>query len=198
MTALNRPNSTGYQMVRIPFDTSDRYRYFTVEYRVNQDWDAGFANDIVLIHEVKERNNSNYRSYLLRDHSGARAPKQSINRDGVQIDVLSTDPANQRASVRIRSNRVDRCLQGYVWREARPTDKVCVVPARRSEVRTENQLASSRRQPGGGAYGPDTCKQGYVWREAYTSDHVCVSPASRNKARQENESASDRLVKKGA
>ena len=198
VTALNRPNGSGYQLIRIPFDPNDRYRYFTVEYRVNQDWDAGFPGDIVLLHEVKERSGGNYVSYLLRDHSAARSPKQSINRDGVQIDVVSTDAANNRATVRIRSNRVDRCLQGYVWREANPTDKVCVVPPRRSEVRTENQQAASRRQPGGGPYGPDTCKQGSVWREAFTGDHVCVPVASRTKARQENESASDRLAKKGA
>jgi hypothetical protein len=198
LTALNRPNGTGYQMVRIPFDTNDRYRYFTVEYRVNEDWDAGFSSDAVLIHEVKEQSDGSYRSYLLRNHTGARAPRQSINREGVQIDVLSKDRANDRATVRIRSSRVDRCLQGYVWREAHANDKVCVTALRRAAVRNENQLAGSRRQPGGGAYGPDTCKQGYVWREAYSNDHVCVPPASRSTARQENLLANERRLASAA
>lgn len=195
LTALNRPTGAGYQLVRIPFDVNDPFHYFTVEYRLADAWDAGLPSDIVLIHEIKERSSGKYFSFLLRDHSGARAPRQSIDRDGVRIDVVSTDPAHGRASVRVRSSvAADRCVQGYVWREARPADHVCVTAARRSEVRQENQQAPGRRAPGGGVYGPDTCRQGFVWREAYDGDHACVEPNRREKARRENRMAFERRL----
>jgi hypothetical protein len=80
----------------------------------------------------------------------------------------------------------DTCLWGYVWREARPSDHVCVTPATRSQTWTDNALAPSRRSPTGGTWGPDTCLAGYVWRDAYPGDHVCVPPATRTQAAADN------------
>jgi len=80
----------------------------------------------------------------------------------------------------------NRCEAGFVWREANPSDKVCVTPAIRAQTQEENRLAASRRSPNGGPYGPDTCLQGYVWREAYQGDVVCVPPSSRDQAREDN------------
>src|SRR5205807_3367638 len=70
----------------------------------------------------------------------------------------------------------DTCFPGYVWREASPTDHVCVLPATRAQAAHDNSQAASRVQPGGGPFGPDTCVQGYVWRAAFPGDHVCVTP----------------------
>lgn len=86
----------------------------------------------------------------------------------------------------------DTCRQGYVWREATPTDHVCVTPATRAQTRDDNGQAASRRQPGGGAYGPNTCRQGYVWREALPGDQVCVTPATRTQAARDNAIAANR------
>jgi hypothetical protein len=85
----------------------------------------------------------------------------------------------------------DTCRQGFVWREAIPSDHVCVTPASRALVRQENALAASRRNPTG-AYGSDTCISGFVWREAFSGDHVCVTPARRSAVRQENALAASR------
>src|SRR5262249_20297957 len=60
------------------------------------------------------------------------------------------------------------CASGYVWREARPTDHVCVTPESRSLVSQENSRALQHWMTG--AYGPHTCIQGYVWREAFKGD----------------------------
>ncbi|WP_226874748.1 hypothetical protein [Microbispora sitophila] len=87
----------------------------------------------------------------------------------------------------------DTCKQGYVWRETTPADHVCVTPATRDQVRTDNALAASRRQ-GWGPYGADTCKQGYVWREATPADHVCVTPATRDQTRADNALAASRRL----
>jgi hypothetical protein len=38
----------------------------------------------------------------------------------------------------------DECASGYVWREARPTDHVCVTPASRDLVARENRAARQR------------------------------------------------------
>ena len=94
----------------------------------------------------------------------------------------------------IRAHREGICVSGYVWREARPGDKVCVTPQIRTQTAGENRAAGTNRQPGGGAYGPNTCKQGFVWREAYAGDAVCVVPASRTQAARDNAMAASRVV----
>ena len=78
------------------------------------------------------------------------------------------------------------CKSGYVWREARPNDDVCVTPAQRSEAKAQNANGPNNVQPGGGPYGPTTCRQGYVWREAYSGDVVCDTPTERQEAKDEN------------
>jgi hypothetical protein len=84
----------------------------------------------------------------------------------------------------------DTCASGYVWREARPSDHVCVTPESRSLVAKENSRASQRWTTG--SYGPHTCVQGYVWREAFKGDDVCVTPERRDQVREENRKASSR------
>jgi hypothetical protein len=86
----------------------------------------------------------------------------------------------------------DVCASGYVWREARPADHVCVTPESRALVRQENSRAQQRWTVG--AYGPHTCIQGYVWREAFQGDDVCVTPERRDQVREENRLASSRHV----
>ncbi|MGW0041999.1 CAP domain-containing protein [Rhodococcus sp. NPDC003348] len=86
----------------------------------------------------------------------------------------------------------DTCVQGYVWREARVGDTVCVPPQVRSRTAQENATAADRVQPGGGAYGPNTCKQGFVWREAFNGDVVCVTPDIRSQTWADNAAADSR------
>ena len=78
------------------------------------------------------------------------------------------------------------CAQGFVWREAAPHDRVCVLPRMRSLTRADNAQAGARRNPGGGAFGPDTCRSGFVWREAFNGDRVCVTPQRRAQVAQDN------------
>jgi hypothetical protein len=87
------------------------------------------------------------------------------------------------------------CKSGYVWREAHPTDYVCVTPEIRSQTAYDNRQASNRRSPTGGPYGRDTCKQGYVWRDAFPGDHVCVTPETRSQAADDNAHAEERYVR---
>ncbi|MGK5629472.1 hypothetical protein [Streptomyces sp. URMC 123] len=88
----------------------------------------------------------------------------------------------------------DTCRQGYVWREARASDRVCVTPATRERTRYDNSRAASRRDPGNGGNGPYACRDGYVWREAFPGDLVCVTPATRSQARRDNQAADSRRV----
>ena len=87
----------------------------------------------------------------------------------------------------------DTCIQGYVWREARPNDHVCVKPEIRTAVAEQNQTRKQRWTSG--AYGPQTCIQGYVWREAFSGDKVCVKPDFREQTKQDNKAAPRRVVK---
>jgi hypothetical protein len=99
----------------------------------------------------------------------------------VASGVLVTDAAQAQA-----------CKSGFVWREARQSDLVCVTPESRSRVAQENRTASSRIVPGGGASGPFTCLSGFVWREAFDGDFVCVTPEVRTLVREENQQAASR------
>jgi hypothetical protein len=101
--------------------------------------------------------------------------------------LLASPAAAQNASP-------DTCLQGFVWREAFAGDHVCVDPAVRQRSAADNQLAASRRQPGGGPYGPDTCRAGFVWRETRPQDHVCVTPETRTQAANDNQAAASRVA----
>ena len=58
------------------------------------------------------------------------------------------------------------CKSGYVWRDAKDGDGVCVTPQDRAEAKAQNANAENNRRVGGGNYGPNTCRDGYVWREA--------------------------------
>jgi hypothetical protein len=85
-------------------------------------------------------------------------------------------------------------VQGYVWREARPEDLVCVTLKLRAQTAYDNSQAEMRKEPVGGAYGPDTCISGYVWREAGPGDHVCVTPEMRAQTAYDNSQAAARLA----
>ena len=78
------------------------------------------------------------------------------------------------------------CKSGYVWRDAKDGDGVCVTPAERAEAKAQNANAEGNRRVGGGPYGPNTCRDGYVWREAFAGDVVCVTPYERQKAKDQN------------
>ena len=88
----------------------------------------------------------------------------------------------------------DACIPGFVWREVVPSDHVCVTPAVRAQVVSDNQLAAARRNPLGGSFGPDTCLVGFVWRDAVANDHVCVTGAVRAQAAADNAQAANRRV----
>ena len=87
----------------------------------------------------------------------------------------------------------DTCAQGYVWREAIPSDHVCVTPDVRSRTQQENSAAPGLRDPNG-AYGSNSCKQGYVWRNAFNGDAVCVTPNIRDEVAAENAAASSHVA----
>lgn len=206
LTNLYQPGMGGVRSVRVPFDPSDPFRYYTVELRLKSGWDAGIPASTVLIHEVKRNGSGAPTTYLLRQRSADdHAPPRGLSNDGrdpvqqvvdrahgVTIRVESIDAATATARVSITSAIADRCLRGFVWREVRRSDHVCVTPAVRSRVRADNAAGPSRRQPGGGASGPNTCRRGFVWREAVRGDLVCVVPAQRAQARADNARAHSR------
>ncbi len=194
LAALNHPEVQGSLLVRIPFDPSDLMHYYTVELRSADGWDAGIpGTGSVMLHEVKLNTNDNYyQSYLLRNYTGNRDPLTSWSSNGVTITVNWVHPTAHQASVTITGDIANRCLQGYVWREAFPGDDVCVTVNVRSQAASDNAAAASRRSPNGGPFGPDTCLQGYVWREANSADHVCVTPATRTQTQSDNAAAASR------
>jgi hypothetical protein len=102
--------------------------------------------------------------------------------------VLTTTPSQSSQAIRSATAPIKplvtpsvACRSGFVWRESRPGDVVCVTPASRARVAEENRTSAMRRAPGG-----SNCVTGYVWREAFSGDLVCVPPAARSLAQEEN------------
>jgi hypothetical protein len=85
------------------------------------------------------------------------------------------------------------CVSGYVWRNARDGDAVCVTPATRDAVAQQNANRGANKDTNG-AYGPPSCKQGLVWREAFDGDVVCVTPEFRQQMWDDNGAAASRLA----
>lgn len=189
LAPLDQPGAAGAQLVRVPYDPGNPRAYYTVELAVKRGWSRGIPATTVLIHKLRADGHPE----VVRSLSIAGKPAAQLVDDrgaDVRIQVLST--ADTGATVRIHSGLAKRCLVGWVWREARPGDQVCVTGAVRAQTRADNAAAASRRQPGGGPYGPDTCRQGFVWREAYPGDHVCVTGATRAQAAADNAAAASR------
>jgi len=108
------------------------------------------------------------------------------------FSIGTCSPGNV-ASASIIQYGPDTCAQGYVWREAIPSDHVCVTPQVRQQTADDNAQAASRRVPNG-VYGSNTCVPGYVWREAFQGDAVCVTPQIRQQTRDDNAQADARRV----
>jgi hypothetical protein len=184
LAPVNVPAAAGSLLVRVPYNPGDLFNYYTVEYQRKTGWSNGIPADTVLIHDVK-----NGRPTLLRNLGVAgKPPAQSLSANGVTIGV--TYASGNLAQVRITSNITTRCVQGYVWREARPGDVVCVTGATRSQTAYDNSVKYSRWVDG--PYGPHTCVNGYVWREAFAGDDVCVFPSVRSQAAWDNSQAAAR------
>jgi hypothetical protein len=79
------------------------------------------------------------------------------------------------------------CIAGFVWREAKSGDDVCVTPGIRTQTSADNSAAASRKATS--AYGPDTCSAPFVWREAYSGDVVCVEVSVRTQVAADNAAA---------
>ena len=187
LAALQRPAASGPLLVRVPFDPADLFHYYTVEYQRKLGWSRGIPTDTVLIHEVR-----NGRPTLLRQLSVAgKPPLQQLSANGVSIRV--TGLSGDNATVSITSNIPSRCLQGWVWREARVGDRVCVTGATRTQTAADNSVRFSRWVDG--AYGPHTCVQGYVWREAFPGDDVCVTGETRTQAAADNAQTAARVLR---
>lgn len=90
---------------------------------------------------------------------------------------------------------VDKCIPGYVWRQATPDDHVCVTMQTHEQTLQDNMRAAERRNPKGGPYGADTCLQGYVWRDVFDGDHVCVTPKTRTQVLKDDREGPSRIAR---
>lgn len=121
-------------------------------------------------------------------------PKFSFARTWVLCALVATIAAGAGWFVIGPPKTATPCVSGYVWRLATPGDHVCVTPETHEQALRDNMAAAARREPRGGAYGPDTCKTGFVWREAY-GDTVCVTRETRDKTRNDNRDGPSRVAR---
>jgi hypothetical protein len=116
--------------------------------------------------------------------------------EGSELAVPNTQaPSAQVRPIKLTGKPNLVCPQGYVWREASPSDHVCVTPVQRMRAAAENATAAAHVNQTDQTYGPNTCVSGYVWREAYVGDVVCVMPAERDAAKNENAQAPPQIPK---
>ncbi len=170
-----------------------------IEWRGDQEWDGYNVRWSRPGRAETQHAVAGGRSGSFRITNAQAGVTYTLKVQGCETNFLSSSTCSpwEEVSITARPNLPygpDTCKQGFVWREARTSDHVCVTPTTRTATAEENRLASSRRQPGGGAYGPNTCRQGFVWREAYSGDVVCVTPASRSRAHADNAAAPTRRV----
>ena len=154
---------------------------------------------------------------------GGRVAGGIVSRLNDQIVAAGQD--KQQASINLASGGIlvvnlhngekfadPTCIPGFVWREARKGDLVCVTPEVRAQVRLDNSRAGERAVPldprviqlqGICMIGapcemksrpPQACLSGFVWREAVENDFVCVTPETRAQAKQDNIMALRRRV----
>ncbi|MEZ5983442.1 MAG: trypsin-like serine protease [Parvularculaceae bacterium] len=138
----------------------------------------------LIIETAREKPITKYDPSVLTERGGVAPPDVT----GAQVKEPGGFAPEKGAAIGDQTSFVRqprRCKSGYVWREAKPDDYVCVPPQSRARTAQENAQAASRRDPDG-AYGPNTCISGYVWREAFDGDVVCVTPEVRALVKEEN------------
>lgn len=183
----NRRNSSGSFTLDIPWGVAadmegEAYIYracgMNISGRACSDW----------VSSLGDTPPKSFKKEALKERAGVGSvpTRPQINRNATTMP-LSAETAASAAT----ASSPARCKPGFVWREARPEDYVCVPPASRTRTAQENAQAASRRDPNG-AYGPNTCINGYVWREAFDGDVVCVTPEVRATVREENRQSSSR------
>ena len=92
------------------------------------------------------------------------------------------DPSSGMWSAEMHTELLE-IARNPTWREAIPSDVVCVTPDVRTQTANDNAAASSR------VAGSDDCISGYVWREAFSGDRVCVTPAVKSQVAADNAAA---------
>ena len=155
------------------------------------------------------------------DFPGAKAGLgqfgQALANAGAKLPSITTEFDVSRKVLIFRGpgGADDRCVSGYVWRNARSDDHVCVIPTVRAQTADDNAHKKDRwihdiqSGPATGAClgmaGQDfqncvakleniPCKSGFVWRDAFPDDYVCVLPATRAQAKRDNAAARSRRV----
>jgi hypothetical protein len=111
---------------------------------------------------------------------------------GLAVAMIATSAALIPTGAASASAGPDYCLNGWVWRQARPSDHVCVRAAVRAQARADN--AAARNRWISTTRGPKSCIRGYVWRGAFAMDRVCVTPAVHAQTVADNAKAPDLWV----
>ena len=142
--------------------------------------------------EVAGKNNEGTWWYILipggTNHGWIAASVVTPNCIPSSVAIVAAPPTPLPAS--------GTCKDGYVYRLARSSDKICVPPDSKSQAQADNAAANSRKLVT--VYGSDACQVGFVWREAFTGDHVCVTTAVRSQAAADNAAAASRVDPGGA
>lgn len=97
-------------------------------------------------------------------------------------------PAGADATDAAGAAPATECPRGFVPRDARPGDRLCVGLVSHDRVQRENRLAAQRVDPAAAAGAP-RCLAPYVERGAVPGDDVCVTAAARRWVRIENTGA---------
>jgi reprolysin-like metallo-peptidase family M12B len=181
LSPINSIRTASPVLLRVPFDANNKFHYYTVELdQRDASWGAGLGSSVVLVHEIKLDG-----TISLVAQRDLATPGPVFVRNGVLIS-LRASTANS-ATVSVIGNIARQCRPGWVWREAKPSDRICVKPATRDQAKTHNMLSPGRTLPDG------TCKSGYYWREAFPGDHACVPPPTRREAAADNAAHKDRV-----
>ncbi len=222
LAALNHPEARGAFLLRVPFDSSDPFHYYTVEYRAKDGIDAGIPDDTVLVHNIKK-----FSEPVLYTPTDGRAPhREQVSDNYYSTFLLRNFPHDGRGDpthADPRSNRaplLQFSKNGIDFRVIsinHSTHQATIVIDRRNahfrcregfvwreagqddQVCVTPQVRTQVRRDNQDTRsrqipGNDRCRSGFVWRDAFPGDHVCVTPQVRTQALRDNAMANSRVI----
>lgn len=198
LSSLSRAHrqTSEWLLVLIPYDRDDPQKVYTVEFRTQENLDAGIRHPVVIVHQISRRDNAAF-LYSKLLNQGGQGPSYELHEGGewkvpldvrypsrfirVTVDWIDEKAATAQVTV-FSSFAPTACMKGEVQRAAFEFDLPCVSVAEKEEVQKQNKKSPSRRSVNTGR-----CLPGYVPRKAGPEDNVCVTEAERQAVQDQNQ-----------
>jgi hypothetical protein len=182
LAALTHSSASGDLVARVLFDNNDQFHYYTVEYRIADGWDSGWANVVVAIC----RDSPSTPACATQKSLSVAYPNAMIMINEVQDNDISRTGSGKPPSGYSGGSYYTsllRQLGQYAGSgDGTPDQSLSAHGVTISVVSMSGDTASVKITT---KYQPK-CASGYTPREATAGDEVCVTPKEHAQAIAEN------------